>query len=366
MPRNQLVQFRRDLGVPGAGLLSEGEPGFSTDLGMLFVGDAAGNPVSVGLINAVDVRMHGAVGDGVTVNNTAFTNAANEAESKGLPLYIPPGDFVLSGAGVPAGWMRSGVVGSGPASIVSVNNTVTGGIGPIGNVRDITFRSNTAVALQLNGGNWYGSTIDTTVITVFLAPQNGKFTNCDFTGVGYTVVVDLTSVPGDTESSILFSNCRFDLPGSVNVPYGLEYRHQGLSTNVANCRCEFSNCSFNFAFATLNALFLVQDLGPYPPSAEYHSFVMSNCVVRAANVQPYLLQLIAGASTRRHRVSMTDVIVEENFPTEAIEPTPADSVIDLILETNMPIGTLPTINAAGHTYLKGSDGIWWNGNQLTP
>ncbi len=47
-------------------------------------------------VQVVNVRQYGAVGDGVTDDTVAFSDAADAAMASGYPLYIPPGNYNLS------------------------------------------------------------------------------------------------------------------------------------------------------------------------------------------------------------------------------------------------------------------------------
>jgi hypothetical protein len=45
---------------------------------------------------ATNIKNFGAVGDGVTDDTNAFQSAVNDANSKGVPVFLPPGNYLLS------------------------------------------------------------------------------------------------------------------------------------------------------------------------------------------------------------------------------------------------------------------------------
>ena len=98
------ITLKNGPGIPkkaGSTILAPGEPGWSTDLEKLYVGTADPQvPAMVGKPETyVNVKDHGAKGDGVTDDTASIKAAQTESMSRNIPVFFPAGTYVAKSIG---------------------------------------------------------------------------------------------------------------------------------------------------------------------------------------------------------------------------------------------------------------------------
>lgn len=153
-------------------------------------------PSDISMIPCVDLRNFSPKGDGVTDDTDALQNAIDEAESVGLPLYIPAGQYNHTGLIVPAVNFRMiGPIGSVPenqdqpykgvtADLICTaadTNNITIDLDPLVQPTNVWFENIRFIGNYDDGDGVYADPVPT------LGPYNYGTKECAFIGhrIGY-------------------------------------------------------------------------------------------------------------------------------------------------------------------------------------
>lgn len=99
MPRNSLIQFRKDIGTPASGVLVEGEGGYGTDIKRFYIGTTT-YPKTIGPYRSVvDVRDYGAVSG--TASAAQILAAQADSNTEGVPMFLPKGTWTMPASSLP-------------------------------------------------------------------------------------------------------------------------------------------------------------------------------------------------------------------------------------------------------------------------
>jgi uncharacterized secreted repeat protein (TIGR03808 family) len=184
-------------------------------LGAALPARAAGTAtlVNVELRGAIDAAAHGVRPGGESRKNRAFAKLLRDASAKNLPIFLPPGDYVISNIELPDNTRLTGVPGA--------TRIVYGGDGHLfksRNAINVTFEN-----LVIDGGNrWLDDSVEG-LLHLSLASE---------------VVIDNCEIKGSSKSAVYLERCggridRSRLSGAAEYGvYAIESTGLSVSDNT--------------------------------------------------------------------------------------------------------------------------------------
>jgi hypothetical protein len=386
------ITLKNGPGIPkkaGRTILSPGEPGWSTDLQELYVGTSDPQiPAMVGKSdNHVNVRHHGAKGDGVTNDEPAIQAATAEAVKRGVSVFFPKGTYSVRGSSFrPTTPHDVRWFGENEKETV-----ITGS--PSG--RQFTFRDDTP-PFKLAFENM---TINTRIVQCMSHPPEFEGAQayahrCTISRKGSIRVADglrtALAIRCTTSSNGIFTVAPSFANSSVN--YACIFTGGGHISPQPNCYTKYDNCTFSSSGATgstangmiyidksdvtfSDCLFLFDKDQAYNHCIEFSqgSLNVRHCILRLDAAHPATTAFVSvkyslGISNDMFRHLRYEGIVLAK-PTDTawkhVELVGPARIVPSRIVTNSPKAQS---NIVGQTscYEHHTDGIWWNGTKITP
>jgi len=194
----------------------------------------AGSVKTATLIDKSDVRYYGAVGDGVTNNTTAFTNAIIAANAGGFDVFVPNGTYIINNVPILS---NVNIYGEGKGSILRPSNTGTTACFTASNVVDWSISD-----LKFYGYNTTaGSITSSTVIT------NSATNGINVSALCMRYTINKCLFYGFNGYGIYCSNSgSYSDPTTMGKIYGCDLRYNYCGLYVGQY-CEYfsvDNCTF--------------------------------------------------------------------------------------------------------------------------
>jgi hypothetical protein len=202
----------------------------------------------------VDPRDHGAMGDGVTNDTTAFQVACATAVAAGVPVRVFPGTYMLLEASIPA---NARIEGSGIETVIKRISSASSSCAlrlagsnihlsyftVDGNGSGLGAANSGAIAMQVNGGSdhwldhlWVQNTYAHGFISG-LMDHGLHITNCTFTGIGQgasgsaAIIVQGHAIGPDDPYNVEIANNDITIDPTDTAGYGMVVR--GADDNVS-------------------------------------------------------------------------------------------------------------------------------------
>jgi hypothetical protein len=231
---------------------------------------------SLGYLSLGDIA--GAAGDGVT-DNTAFLNTAL---ASGLPVYIPPGTWLVTPITVPA---NTTIFGAGRASILKLK---TGSIGSV-----LTIGSNTSIQLIGIDGNKTGQSSS---LNHGIAIVNAVLAKVGLLTISNTIG-DGINVSGATTTDIKIIDC--NITGFVKTGITVE---SGNLVYISGCHISISDV----AAIPGDGIAIAPTLGP----SLLYGIVITGCTSR--NLTGRAVAIVGFGSRNVHDITINGLATSSN------------------------------------------------------
>ena len=372
------ITLKNGPGVPkkaGSTILAPGEPGWSTDLKELFVGTAdpqAPHRIAGGSDSFVNVKDFGAKGDGLTDDTAAFRAACGSAIAGSVhkAVYIPTGDYKVGNV-ITAATIQLTMFGDHrDLSQIHCTPTVT------------TFDASVDARIAMSAMR-----VNTTAAATkpFIRTGTGNLTwitmaDCTMNTGTVPKGVKMITGPNGSGASGLVICTRSVFTGGVIA----------MDANVGSVRLFMLNCSVNntgwdnFARVTLNSCSLSSSTSSTTGGLFTNnlSVALSDCYF-ITSTSAYAVKGSLSTSVKGCYFATGVPLFVETPAADAdihieglhakVAPAAGYKLVhcptaprNLNVNVDMPSTAIDSPTATGKDYRNMSDGIWWNGNKLTP